>query len=346
MNIINTIIFSSTHTVFQTSIYQYLKINSIIDALHLFVITPSSLVFSKQYRDYYLIQFYFRYIILYVSRVLNTVSSFINIKIAIDRYIYLNKKSVPIPGLTKHGEHNNKIKINILLFFIFAFAYSIPNLIFYEVKLTNVTLSFSNKTKEVYKTEIVDLLKINKYLKIILHVFQVLLTCSNLFVMIIISTLTYRIIHKKYEDFVKESMQLRKNLNTSSNNKTSEGDVEENVTETKDGVAVESQHLSSSHVVTNPKLKRIGEKTSMLVLWVSFFFIANELVAALGAILIITNAKSRYSEFMYSFACMIILITYVTSCTINIFLYKKFNKTFALKFKKILLCRRCLEFFK
>jgi hypothetical protein len=346
MNIINTIIFSSTHTAFQTSIYQYLKINSIIDGLHLFVITPSSLVFSKQYRDYYLTQFYFRYIILYVSRVLNTVSSFINIKIAIDRYIYLNKKSVPIPGLKKHGEHNNKIKINILLFFIFAFTYSIPNLIFYEVKLKNVTLSFSNKTEEVYKTEMVDLLKMNKYLKIILHVFQVLLTCSNLFVMIIISTLTYRIIHKKYEDFVKESLQLRKNLNTSSNNKTSEGDAEENVTEAKDGVVAESQHLSSSHVVTNPKLKRIGEKTSMLVLWVSFFFIANELVAALGAILIITNAKSRYSEFMYSFACMIILITYVTSCTINIFLYKKFNKTFALKFKKILLCRRCLVFFK
>ena len=171
--------------------------------------------------------------------------------------------------------------------------------------------------------------------------------------MIIISTLTYKKIHKKYEDFVKESIQLRKNLNTSSNNKTSEADAEENITETKDGV-VESQHLSSSNntnnnnseVVGNPKLKRIGEKTSMLVLWVSFFFICNELVAALGAVLIITNAKSRYSEFMYSCSCTIILIAYVTSCTINIFLYKRFNKTFALKFKKILFCRRCLFFFK
>ena len=270
MNSIISIIFSSTHSAFQSSIYQYLKVNSIVDAVHLLIITPSSLVFSRQYRDYYLIQLYFKYAILYVSKALNTASSLINIKIAVDRYIYLKKKRVPLLALTKNAEFGSKNKINIIIFFIFAFTYSIPNLIFYEVKKKNSTYNtIDNFTViSIYKTELCDFVKNSKhrYLKILLHALQFLITFSNLFIMIIISTLTYRMIHKKYENFVKDSIELRKNLNTSSTYRTSDGDIEEYGSEFK------NLSTKSNCEVGNKKLKRIGEKTSMLVLWVSFFF--------------------------------------------------------------------------
>ena len=308
INTINSIIFSSAHSDFQTQIYQYLKINSIIDAVNLAIASASTLVLNLEYRRSYIYQIYYFYIVLFLSRVLNLVSSLINIKIAIDRFIFLKKQKPSTFKIIKKSSKN--INFHIALFFVFAIAYNFPNLVFFEIIVirndflsttttTTTTTIRSNQSIE-YNIIIGDSSPAKRTISKILFLLQYAITFINLFLMVIITALTYKIIRKKYKNY---SIQLK----------------------------IESNDLIRSKL--NRRMKRTGEKTSILVLWASVIFIVNELVTALGSIMHIGLKKMSP---LVNATAIFVTTVYVTTCTVNILLYGRFNHTFAIKFKKIL----------
>ena len=318
-----------------------MKINSIVDALNLLIVFGSSLTFTKQSRNYYWYQIYFLYLVRYLSKVLHMVSSLINIKIAIDRFIYLKNKRLTMPVLVKNCDKYSKNIIgHILAFFAFSTVYNIPNLIIFKIaKNENETSSeetFSNITE--YKIELIDPIRKNEKIKVFFQSLQCIFTVTILLIMIIISTLTYKIINKNYKDYIEDSTELRKQMRLSIKRKTDPESNNNSSNNHSANDAEEVEELEESKV--SHKLKRIGEKTSMLVLWVSVLFILNELVAAMGYIMLLTNLRKRYINIIYFSIGIAVLATYVTTCNINMFLYKKYNKTFAIKFQKIMFCKK------
>ncbi len=277
--------------------------------------SASTLIYSHKYNYFYTYQFYYLYICLYLSKVLDSVSSLINIKIAIDRYNFLKKKRVVFASvLNKTDAKDTKtISIYMFLFFIFSFIYFLPNLMIFEVKPC-----YLNKTNftagDQYKIVMRNFVSKSRYLTIVLQGLQLFKNLISLILMIVINILTYRSITEKYRDYLKNSQlgQLLKSVSTT--------------------------HGLKKNLLINHKLKRIGEKTSLIVVWVSLVFIINEVVTGIGFVMFIFYSYYKnqvYNSIMMGTA-MIISMTYVTTCSLNIFIYKKFNKTFSLKLQKII----------
>jgi ABC-type multidrug transport system fused ATPase/permease subunit len=268
------------------------------------------------------------------------VSSLINIKIAIDRFIYLKNKRLTMHVLAKNSDRYSKNIIGYILAFIaFSAIYNIPNLIIFKIVKNGNETSLEETNVTEYKIEIIDSLKKNEGIKAFFQSLQCIFTVTILLIMIVISTLTYKIINKNYKDYLEDSNELRKQMRLSIKRKT---DAESNNNSSNNhstNDAEEVEELEEESKVSH-KLKRIGEKTSMLVLWVSVLFIMNELVAAMGYIMFLTNLHKRYYNIIYFSFGIAILAMYVTTCNLNMFLYKKYNKTFAIKFKKIIFCKK------
>jgi hypothetical protein len=268
------------------------------------------------------------------------VSSLINIKIAIDRFIYLKNKRLTMHVLAKNSDRYSKNIIGYILAFIaFSAIYNIPNLIIFKIVKNGNETSLEETNVTEYKIEIIDSLKKNEGIKAFFQSLQCIFTVTILLIMIVTSTLTYKIINKNYKDYLEDSNELRKQMRLSIKRKT---DAESNNNSSNNhstNDAEEVEELEEESKVSH-KLKRIGEKTSMLVLWVSVLFIMNELVAAMGYIMFLTNLHKRYYNIIYFSFGIAILAMYVTTCNLNMFLYKKYNKTFAIKFKKIIFCKK------
>jgi hypothetical protein len=270
------------------------------------------------------------------------VSSLINIKIAIDRFIYLKNKRLTMRVLAKNSDRYSKNIIGYILAFIaFSAIYNIPNLIIFKIVKNGNETSLEDASSNVteYKIEIIDSLKKNEGIKAFFQSLQCIFTVTILIIMIVISTLTYKIINKNYQDYLEDSNELRKQVRLSIKRKT---DAESNNNSSNNHSANDAEELEEleEESKVSYKLKRIGEKTSMLVLWVSVLFIMNELVAAMGYIMFLTNLRKRYYNIIYFSFGIAILAMYVTTCNLNMFLYKKYNKTFAIKFKKIIFCKK------
>ena len=314
--------------------------------MNLFIVSGASLIFSPTIRHHFWYQVYFLYVVRYLSKVLHVVSSLIGIKIVMDRFIYLKKKRITMPVLIKNCEkYGNNIKAHILIFFAFSSIYNIPNLVIFIItKKGNETnlVSFSNTTEYG-----IGVRKSIENFKIIFHTLQCMITITSLLLMITISTLTHKIINKNYKDYLKDSNELRKQIRMSirkiENRESKDQQEHQNSSNYSANEGEEDDdEEEEGEVQVSHKLKRIGEKTSMLVLWVSVLFIINELVAAMGAIMYIIDLPIRYKNLTYIRIGIAILTIYVTTCTPNIFLYKKYNKTFALKFEKLIFCKQIL----
>ena len=285
--------------------------------MNLVITSASTVIYSPRYSFFYLYQFYYLYFCLYFSKVLDSVSSFINIKIAIDRYIYLKKKKVVFASyLNKTDSKNTKIiKIYIISFFMLSFIYFLPNLIFFKISPSNFnTKNFTVVSRDYrYKIVLRDFVSNNKYLSIALQGLHCFKNLTSLILMTVVNALTYTSINRRYKDYLSSSL-VGQLLHPTSRN----------------GL--------KKNLVLNHKLKRIGEKTSLIVLWASLLFIINELVTGTGFVMFIF--QSYYKKTVYNYilvgTAIIISITYVTTCSFNMFIYKKFNKTFSLKFQKII----------
>ncbi len=323
-NCINTIVFSSINIQFQTSTFQYLKINSIIDSFNLLILCASSLELSVNNFDYfytYWYKCYQIYIVLYLSRVLNMMSSLINIQIAINRYI-LSKKH----KFKRILEDRTRIKANMFAFFIFSAIYHIPNLLFNKIVANNnVDVNSTQvKNESEYTIQLSETVKKRLSLEILLCVLPYLMTFSNFSLMITLSILTHKNHRRDYNRLLSGSIYSWEKIVL--------------YKKSKDFYLGYKVNSTGSY----KKANRSEHKTSMMVLWITIIFIINELVAAVGCISRIF-IKDISLKLVINSVSIFVTVSYITSCTLNTFLYHKFSKEFAIKLKKVLFCRKELK---
>ena len=132
----------STQNKFKNNIYRYLIANSIIDAFFLlfFSIVPFTQCFMicENWLNVYLLKSYKKYAAAYFCRVLDMISSLINISIVIERYLCL--KGIKI-------NHEKLIFVcTFVSYTLFSMLLFIPNIFFIQIKVKNDTSTLSNKT--------------------------------------------------------------------------------------------------------------------------------------------------------------------------------------------------------
>jgi hypothetical protein len=139
-NIICVKIFSSQKK-FKNNIYRYLTVNSIIDAIFLLLLmfVPFTQCFSicKPWLNVYFLNFYKKYASAYFCRVLDMISSLINVTIVIDRYLCLAEVRLKRKNLT--------FLSLLIVFTLFSTLLFMPNMLFLDIsksKKLNETIDF------------------------------------------------------------------------------------------------------------------------------------------------------------------------------------------------------------
>lgn len=311
LNFISWIIFSSKKTEFKNSIYRLIKINLMVDAISALILaTPFVGSEFLWYRRYHL------NLINYVSRVLNLYSSVLGIQIIIKRFTVL-KRARRIINMFENNNRTRSTKkfifLQILIILVCILIFS-PYLVFlFEVNVKvnarstihNVSLSLDAQTGAVgFPTQTNK----NFSLIIILVVSQIVIHAGNFLVMITYSILSVIKIKENCRSMCKpESFNLS----------------------TRCG---HSNHNISQRMLNCIKTKE--NNTNLMVSYICLIFMVNEFSALIGSIVgtyIRVNGSSNLL-YLILFICMTI---YILSNAVSFFIYKKFNKAFDRRFKKI-----------
>ena len=296
-------VLSSNSDSFKTSIFGYLKVTVIIDAINLIITSGSSLTLSQSFKSYYWIQFYYLYVVLYFSKVLQTTNSFVKIKLSADRVAYLRKRSKDLILLDR--SRNKKVKIHVFVFFVFAAVLQSPSLIAYEVR-------FSNGTSKI---QLRDFIKNNPAL---MHILEYTIPIVNLIIMLDICIRMYKVLYFYSQYDLKESIELKKITKTTSKKVINDVDDNEKLV-----IKVEDE------------FEAFDEKTNILVLWFIILFIVNQAVSLGGSIFSLINNELQHADLFNSSVYMASLTIYLTSCCINVLLFKTYNRAFGLQLKRL-----------
>jgi hypothetical protein len=307
LNFINLIIFSSSdNKIFKKPIYQYLKLNSITDGLNAFFLSISPFVLSDSndtsFHNSYVSKLYHFYVALYIGRVLNTLSSCINIRIAYKRFITLRCQK--LNNINRDEELKN-VKIFSVLFLLFSVVLHSPNLFIFEIKKKIDNQFNLTNTSPFYKIEFSEIGKKHQNLVIILFVFKFIVTISNLVAISSFSIQTFIYIHQRchssFNDFAL--------------------------------ISIVNNEISSNEKLFR-KLKHLENQTNKMILGMSTIFIINEIITTAGSILEVLN-RTQDVKFHHKLFFILVIISYITNCSLNTFLYLKYCKPFADKFKQL-----------
>ena len=316
LNIINFIIFSSENENFKKPIYQYLKMNSIADGVNSFILTISPFIFSDSTLSYtsfshsYYYKLYHFYIALYFARVLNTFSSFINIRLAFKRFISLKYQDL---NYRTRIEEIKLVKVYSVLFFLTSAILHSPNIFLYRIskKLMDIQNHTNSTNTFYYKIEFSRIGENNKNLFTVLFSIKFVVTITNLIAMIVISIKTFIYIRKRCHISFNDIALFSRNNNS----------------ETTVARTVENDKVFK-------RLRYLENQTNKMILGMSTIFIINEFITTAGSILEFMN-RTKEVKLRYTWVFIVVVVSYISNCSLNTFLYLKYSKAFSDKFKKI-----------
>ena len=317
LNFINFILFSSKSAEFKTSIVQIIKINSIVDSVCTLILSVSFLGLCTLWYNVYIL-----YLASFASRVLNLYSSKLEIQIIIKRYVTLKRAN---DGITTRFYNTRSIRTNkrfiflqisIILFCIFVYS---PYLFLFEIKRidsnknNNVNLSYVNLNSTGFVVEINKIGKENSYLFIMFSIFQIVIHTFNFLIMFLYSILS---ILKMKEIVFKVSKPELSELSTS---------------------FCQTNHAVAPRILNSIKTKE--ENTNSMILFICLAFMTSEFSTLTGSVVGI-YIRIYGSNRLINIILFIVLTIYTLSNSATFFIYKKFNKTFSRKFKKIFVITR------
>lgn len=321
-------------------VYQYIKYNSIIDALVVFSILVCSPVLCGsvcKFSDHQIANYIDILIRSYFIRVVTSVSSMLSVTITVSRY------------LTLYSIYKLKYQVTAgLLFVIYlisATIYSIPNIFFkenqteYFEKIKFSHMNNSNRSKE-HLTEIgyfVKTIKLGIFtetssLQHIVPIMQYLSHLIPLVLMILFNSLlinklktqiksvrkTLKPIKKRSFGNIQYSSRMREEITTQLTNETTRNE--------------EIRHEVTFYL-ENERVKRMGSKLTLMIIYLSIVYIINQIVLTFAyTIYIFTDSKSKRTRVIFLFIHFLIIFYPF----LNIIIYYKFNKFFANRFKSFL----------
>ena len=290
VNFINFIILSSNIAEFKTSIFQLLKISSILDALCPLILSASYIGLSSWW--YKQFQFYF---VLFAYRVLNLYSSFVNIQVAVNRYVFLKHNVFTLNSrlISKRTRINSKFRIYQVFLSILSILFYSPYLFLFQIS-KKTDLKNANFTSG-YTIQMSKLGRENSFSIKILSCSQALIHLVNLVIMMAFSSFTV--------------LTLKEQCNKVGR-----------VSNSCSGILV--------------KIKKKQNQTSKMVLYLSLVFIIHELTTLMASILDTYTRIYRTNNTTDFMMFIMYLIVIVTSSVFTI-TYKSYNKTFNIIFKRL-----------
>ena len=331
-NIICAKVFSSLDN-FKTSTFKLLTANSIISAMYLFLFTfaPFTQCFDlcESWLNFYFLSLYKKYISIFLCRLLDMTSNFINITIVIDRYLCM--KNIRLQ------KQNHVIVSIVIVYSIISAVIFIPNIFFHNIQIdlfneTNQTVKFVYELVESNFSR-------NTVAKVAILGTQFTISILSMIVVIITNIL---LIMKLYDQLRGMNREMTKfvmikaprnrghrlsKLTKSSRlaKVTSAGNIQETIPEVK------------LRCVKKKTVSIIEKKTTILVVTISVIFIINQISQqCFNTLFLLIDTKSKHI-ISYNFY----IITYNVCAYFfhgtNIFIYYLFNNHFSSVCKQYLI---------
>ena len=334
LNLISAFIFSRNEFKQQT-IYSYLKMNSIFDALYLFSISlfPISILFQHHFSMLYWLRVYELYICIYGGRVFNMITTIISIAVSFDRFLYLK------------GHSQTKCMFNgvILLAIVISMTYGIPTLLSKDIIMIKSNLTYFGFNETISTAYSLSTSKFGKDRKTqkVIGLISYGIRISGICIMILLNSFfVYQIRSRLNATDANMEVLLdnRKSTRTVHINADSEDDY----------------RLQSSYFRTNSNRRRLSSRRStclkriqksqinstQMVVWLSLVFIVDQISILIAYTLYVRmNPKSEQFK-------TLTLLSHATQlcchCS-NIFVYNVYCKRFSLKLKdhlRYFFCRK------
>ena len=268
VNIFSGFVFYKSKKFTKKPIVRYLAANSITDGT-LFILYSTayqlsckkSIIFTFSYQ-------LFLYITLYLVRVFGMVSTLINIKIAVDRYLFLKSYFL--------SYFNKPIKRNLFVIILFSLAFYSPKFFFTKIQnidgfiLNSTDLNLTSRNFIIYFTEMVQKEKgiqlfILFFLQFVMLMFLVIMICMN--------TLIYVNLVKPFRNSVKFKVIYYKNSK------------------------IKMMQNEGLLVRSNEKCARENYRLTLLVIWISFLFIADQIFICIGNTAYILSGRRSTSTY-------------------------------------------------
>ena len=327
-NLICARIFKSNK--FYNNIYRYLTTNSIVDAIYLifFALAPFTqcLALCESWLNPDFLKFYKKYVVIYICRVLDTISSLINVSMVIDRLLCINR--------IRFKNQKTIFVSVIVLFTVYSSLLYLPNLLIIDISfkaIGNMTLEsvtgLANITK-LYKIEkknlfsnLVQYGQYGQYFTVAVSMLIVII--SNILLIYQLNT------NFKRKNITKFSTTTRLRKRCSSSNE----DVPSNELKKKN-----YKEATIGYIQVRHKSNSVHEKnTTILVILLSLFFILNQISTQL---IQFAFFRLELSVVLYNFIAIFHTVVSLTFHGANVFLYYKYNKEFSFKIRSIFLKRQ------
>lgn len=320
-HLINVIVFISLRNELKKVIYKYLATNSFIDLLTTILTIGASLTTcQKPFVNTYYFRYYHLYILIYLTPSLYMISSFINIKIAFDRYCFLSNNCVRL-----HNKSNfNKY---LFAFILISFLLNAPNLISNEILKVDTVYgsyknSFNNQSEnqthlnDVYNNErfqyiiaLSGLVKQKSELRLTFFILKYSITFAFIVAMVLINFLVYHKFKTAYKGITELAEEQHETLMEGSN-----------IT------------VNRTKIYLNAKLKE--KQTTLMIFWLSVIFIASRISNTINNTLYFIY-KRETTE--YNFVVLFSLISFLVFHFLNLIIYYKFNRNYQQQLKRFIL---------
>jgi hypothetical protein len=132
---------------FKSSVFQYLTLNCLVECVFIVLMMPTAFINSRAVpfkSSSYSASLYTLIVLIYVARVVELTSDFINIKISIDRVLTIEKKTTS----KKRTENRIKCKVSVFIMVLMAFASYTPKMFYVRIVNVNGSLFASNQTAD------------------------------------------------------------------------------------------------------------------------------------------------------------------------------------------------------
>jgi hypothetical protein len=311
--VLSNIICACVFSRLKATIFKYLAINSVVDCILVSSLVLVPFIKSSLYPSIdgaYWMNVYRIGGLAYFFRSLGFLSSFISIKISIDRLRFVKSKYT-----ANLGSNTSKLQMAKVLgpLFVIAFGANIPKMMFASIVEVNKNGSSSCNCTE-YKSILStgsNLAIVNQTL--VVNGINVFIVCA----LIVLNTLLVINICKKFNDAASKNRNQQielANLNTIG--------VIEQIDRNKRATAT----IASIRQIET-RQERMKRDTAQLVVWSALLNLVDQLaLVSINLFLVLDRGKSIYSNRSLIFAVHLLLLL---SHSANIFIYSLFNKQFA-----------------
>ncbi len=290
-----------------SKVYSYLAVNSILDMITAIVTLPSSILRYSKFSictNNSACNIYFLYFLLYLTRVIQMNSAFVNIVVSMHRYKYMENKHFNYELKTFICIYVGILCVPLLIF--------LPNLFAFDIQVRSFQDTNTNMTKLIYSIGRKDS---NAYIKVLLMILNYLVYIVVFIVLCIVNALLISQLKKT------NAKRLFRNATTRTNStgKTS-----------KDSERTGKSQNSEQQKQT--KLKRPENTETMIIIWITFIQAYDIFIVILSAT---RNTFLHHSPAISRFISMLTYVSIPFVRCLNFFVYWRFSRIFKMAIKKI-----------